>query len=75
MRVKVTTEGRESGREDFVGEPMLAFERYSSSGVNVPKHVLAHKLVYFEDYLEFASCLGVKHHHNRDIQHKSEFKT
>ena len=54
---------------------MLAFERYSSSGVNVPKHVLAHKLVYFEDYLELASCLGVKHHHNRDIQHKSEFKT
>ena len=59
MCVKVTTEGRESRREDFVGEPMLAFERktvyrHSNSGVNVPKHLLAHKLVYFEDYLELS---------------------
>lgn len=51
----------ERGREDFVGEPVLAFERmpvyrYSSSGVNVLKHVLAHTLVYFEYYLELASC-------------------
>lgn len=42
---------------------MLAFEKMteaicSSSGMDVLEHVLVQKLVYFEDYLGLACCLG-----------------
>lgn len=48
--------------------------RCPSSGVNVLEHILAHNLVYFEDYVVLASCFWVKHHWNSDIQLKSKIK-
>lgn len=49
-----------------------------SIGAQVPEcmflNMIAHNLVYFEDYVVLASCLGIKHHQNNDIQVKSETK-